>query len=103
MSYYEKTLSSLSEVKTVSSHMSALGKIRNATEDMSSKQLIDAVINELQRLHLHSKSKSTPLSLEKATASEVVNLITYCKAAVGSKKPEWQILAERNGWTPPKK
>jgi hypothetical protein len=23
-----------------------------------------------------------------------------CKQATGTKKPEWQILAERNGWSP---
>jgi helix-turn-helix protein len=102
MSYYEKTLVSLSEVKTVASHLSALGKIRNATEDMNCKQLIEALIKELQHLHLKTKSKSMPLSLENATASEVLNLTKYCKAAVGSKKPEWQIMAERNGWIPPK-
>lgn len=102
MSCYEKTLKSLKEVKTFSSHITALGKILNSSEDTSLNQLLEFLIKELQLSHLKSKNKSTPLSLEKATATEVTRLIEYCKLAVGSKKPEWQILAERHGWTPPK-
>ena len=30
-----------------------------------------------------------------------ISLINYCEQMVMSEKPEWQIMAERNGWTPP--
>jgi hypothetical protein len=82
--------------------MTALGKILNSSEDTSLNKLIEIIIKELQLSHLKSKNKSTPLSLEKSTATEVTQLIEYCNLAVGCKKPEWQILAERHGWTPPK-
>jgi hypothetical protein len=102
MSSYEKTLSSLKEIKTVTAHLTALGKVRAASEDKNLIQAIDALVRELQSSRARSKNKSTPFSLEAATVPEAVNLIRYCKQAIGSKKPEWQILAERNGWTPPK-
>ncbi|MGP9798998.1 hypothetical protein ACT3UJ_16765 [Halomonas sp. 86] len=102
MNYYEKTLVSLKEVKSASAHMTALGKIRAATEDSTLIQAIDTLVRELQNGHARSKSKGTPFSIENAQAPEAKALINYCQKAVGSKKPEWQILAERNGWTPPK-
>jgi hypothetical protein len=102
MSSYEKTLSSLKEIKTAASHLTALGKIRATSEDKNLIQAIDALVRELQVSHARSKTKSTPFSLETTTAPEALNLIRYCKQAIASKKPEWQILAERNGWTPPK-
>lgn len=102
MSSYEKTLSSLKEIKTAASHLTALGKIRATSEDTNLVRAIDALVRELQSSHARSTSKSTPFSLEAATAPEAINLIKYCKQAIGNKKPEWQILAERNGWTPPK-
>jgi hypothetical protein len=100
MSIYQKTLNSLMEVKTMSSHMAALGKIKVPSEDTALNQLIEAVIRELQIEYATRKSKSTPVSLDKATAPEFKRLVEYCQRAIGSKKPEWQILAERHGWAP---
>ncbi|MBU2852397.1 hypothetical protein [Acidithiobacillus ferrivorans] len=102
MSSYEKTLKSLKEIKSISSHLTALGKVKVASEDTSLNQAIDSLVRELQHAHANSKHKSTPTSLENATAPEAKALLQYCIRAIGSKKPEWQILAERHGWTPPK-
>jgi len=101
MNSYEETIKSLTEVKTIASHLTAFGKIRAKSEDEFLIQLIENLIRELQSVHVNNKKKSTPISLDKSSALEVVNLIKYCKKAIGSKKHEWQILAERNGWTPP--
>ena len=43
MSSYEKTLSSLKEIKTAASHLTALGKVRATTEDKNLIQAIDAL------------------------------------------------------------
>ncbi len=102
MSSYEKTLNSIKEIKTAASHLTALGKVRATSEDKNLVQAIDALVRELQSSHAGSKNKSTPFALEASTAPVAINLIRYCNQAIGSKKPEWQILAERNGWTPPK-
>lgn len=102
MSVYDKTIRSLTEIKTISSHMVALGKIRAASEDDSLNFAIDALVRELQYAHANSKIKSTPTSLASGTSQEVKAIIGYCKRAIGTRKPEWQIMAERNGWAPPK-
>ncbi|WP_064603930.1 hypothetical protein [Photobacterium sp. J15] len=100
MNNYEKFLKAVSEVKTLSSHMTALGKIKSASEDEKFIAAIDAIIPSLQRAYLASTSKSTPVSLDKTDIREINSLISTCKKIVGTKKPEWQILAERNGWGP---
>lgn len=102
MSLYEKTLKSLKEIKSISSHLTALGKVKAASADTLLNQAIDSLVRELQHAHANSRHKSTPTSLENATAPEAKALLEYCIRAIGSKKPEWQILAERHGWTPPK-
>ncbi|WP_261841744.1 hypothetical protein [Aliamphritea ceti] len=88
------------EIKTLSAHLSALGKIRASTEDENLIKAIDSITPHLQRTHAVSKSKSTPLSLDKSGIREINNLIFSCEKIIGSKKPQWQILAERNGWGP---
>lgn len=102
MSSYEKTLASLNEIKTINSHLAGLGKIKAKSEDASLNSLLDAVVLELQRLYVSSKHKSLRFSIEPAGKREVERLVKYCRTAIGTKKPEWQILAERHGWTPPK-
>ncbi len=44
--------------------------------------------------------KSTPLNLINGQNSEITELVNYCKKFITQKKPEWQVLAERNGWIP---
>ncbi|MUK39739.1 hypothetical protein GNP82_19590 [Aliivibrio fischeri] len=100
MSNYEKFLKSVSEVKTLSAHLTSLGKIKVASEDEKFKAAIDSIIPHLQRAHATSKAKSTPVSLDKTDIREINALISACQKVVGTKKPEWQILAERNGWGP---
>ncbi|MCG3694128.1 hypothetical protein [Aliarcobacter butzleri] len=104
MNTYEKTLQSLCEIKSVSSHLKSLGKIKVETEDTLLKQKLDNVIKELQAVYTNSnnKNKSLPISLEKGKSSAFQELIKYTKQLIGYKKPEWQILAERNGWQPSK-
>lgn len=103
MSNCEKTLKALKEVRPISAHMTALGKIKISSEDATLNQMIDIVIQELQTAYANPKNKvkATPISLDKSTNHDFVRLTAYCQNMIGTQKPEWQILAERNGWTPP--
>jgi hypothetical protein len=99
---YVETISSLKELKTISSHIKRLGIIMNTTEDQQLKKLLAVLIMDLQRMHVRPnfKFKSTPFNLINGENSEIVNLVNYCKKFIIEKKPEWQVLAERNGWVP---
>lgn len=99
---YEETISSLKELKTISSHIKRLGALMNTTEDQQLKKLLAALIMDLQKMHVRPnfRYKSTPLNLINGQNSEIENLINYCKTFIIQQKPEWQVLAERNGWTP---
>jgi anionic cell wall polymer biosynthesis LytR-Cps2A-Psr (LCP) family protein len=100
LSIGEEVLESISEFKTIATHITALGKLRLNTEDAMLVNSIDSVILQLQLAHKQVKSKSMPISVEKANIRAANALVTYCLQIVGAKKPEWQIVAERNGWGP---
>ena len=97
---HKETLTSVSEFKTFAAHITALGKLRLKTEDTTLSKHIEAVIAELQTVHIRSSSKSTPVSVANAKSQSVKALVAYCKQIIGTQKPEWQILAEKNGWGP---
>lgn len=99
---YEQTISSLKELKTISSHIKNLGTIMNKSEDQKLKELLAVLITDLQKMHVRPnfRYKSTPLNLIKGQTSEITELVNYCQIFITQKKPEWQVLAERNGWIP---
>ena len=101
MNYYDKTLRTIDEVKTITSHMVALGKIRTATEDEHLKYLIEGLVFALQYPHLHRVQKPVPTSLMFFPLQETQRLHQYCRTFFLSNRVEWQVLAERNGWIPP--
>lgn len=103
MKSYEDVLKTAKEAKTIASHITGLGKVRAKTEDQELLSKIDRAIESLQRAHANvKKGKSTPVCLDKVTDQAVRDLVDYCNNAVASKKPEWQVIAERNGWEPKK-
>jgi len=98
---YEDVLKSAKEAKTIAAHITALGKVRSKTEDQVLLNKIDEAIEFLQRAHASAtKGKSTPTCLDKVTDSSVKDLVEHCNKAIAAKKPEWQVIAERNGWVP---
>ncbi len=101
MSTYAKTLKSVREVKTISAHMVALGKIYASSEDALLNQHIQSVVTTLEFPLNHGTGRSTPTSLTFRMLPQTYWLIEYCKSQRASKKPEWQILAEQNGWISP--
>lgn len=102
MNSYERTVRTINEVKTLKSHMESLGKILATSEDDQLRAFISQVIWVLQHQLQHSTSKSIPTSLMFYPVTQTIQLLEYCKFQNRHKKPEWQVLAERNGWTPKK-
>ena len=101
LSIYERTIISLSEYRTISSHITALGKIKIISDDEIITTMIRYIAYDLQERHRNKyTNKSTPISLERWNNQITQNLIQYCNYMIDEKKPEWQILAERHGWAP---
>jgi hypothetical protein len=100
-SYYDKTIRTINEVKSLSSHMVALGKIRVDSEDLHLVHLINHLLVALHYYHQQSGSKTTPVPLALVPIQETQNVLTYCMTYKVQKKPEWQVVAERHGWRPP--
>ena len=103
MSNYERTVRTVTEVKTLTAHMASLGKIMATSEDGHLCGLIRNVVMSLQYQYQHGTGKSTPTSLMFHPIPSTVQLGEYCRSQTRLKKPEWQIMAERNGWTPPRR
>lgn len=101
MKLYEDVLKTAKEAKTINNHITGLGKVRAKTQD---QVLLNKIDNAIASLHAAcasaTKGKSMPTCLDKATDPSVKDLIEYCNKSVAAKKPEWQVIAERNGWAP---
>ena len=99
MKSYRDVLTTAREAKTIAAHITGLRKVRAKTEDQVLLNKIDKAIEYLQISHANiKKGKSTPVCLDKVTDSSVKDLVEHCNKAVATKKPEWQVIAERNGW-----
>ncbi|MGR0116419.1 hypothetical protein [Ralstonia pseudosolanacearum] len=108
MTRYEEVISALKDMRTITSHITNLSKIQVKTEDNQLAALLGKLVTGLQQIHRNasaSKSKvkglTTPGNLYDRPETEIRQLIHYCQAHILPKKPEWQVLAERHGWTPP--
>ncbi|MEW5199330.1 hypothetical protein [Enterobacter hormaechei] len=99
---YQETIHLLKKTQSVAKHLTELGKILTSTEDPQLKELVETVYGSLQEAHYKAKSgKSTPLNLYSAQNNTIKRLISYCESHIQAGKPEWQVMAEKNGWTPP--
>ncbi|HBL7007456.1 TPA: hypothetical protein LSH92_002635 [Citrobacter koseri] len=100
---YQETIDSLKSFETPATHIKKLGIILNKTEDSKLHTLIQNTVALLQKSHSNPrvKGKSTPGNLYNAPDTPIKALIQYCEQFIKKNKPEWQVLAERNRWTPP--
>ena len=101
MENYDKTIRTVTEVKTMTSHMTALGKLMASSEDGNLCSLIAQLVQALQYQYEHSTNKSIPTSLMFFPIPQTMQLVGYCKQQNQLRKPEWKVIAEQNGWTPP--
>lgn len=99
---YQKTIDSLKKTQTAAQHISGLGKILTSTEDPQLQRLVNVVYSSLQQAHKNAKSgKTTPGHIYNSPDNAIRGLIAYCESHIQAGKPEWQVMAERHGWTPP--
>ncbi len=103
MSSYRNVIKQLSKFNTTSAHVNGLTNIKNKSQDIKLNKAIDVLVLELMGATTSNNNKSTKITLDKSKKLSVTNLMNICNAAISSEKPEWQIMAEKNGWTPPPK
>jgi hypothetical protein len=101
MTIYDETYESLKEFKSAKVHLTSLGKIYNKTEDKLLIKALHPVIQQLTTFVTRSKD-STPRSLIQNPPPPIASLIKYLASMIPTKQPEWQVIALREGWTPPK-
>ncbi|RJF96922.1 hypothetical protein D3870_21380 [Noviherbaspirillum cavernae] len=89
---YVDTIEAITSLATVTSIRNKLSKVRARTEDQRLAGLLDTAIRLLDTSGVRA---TFTLNL---TKPEYGKLHAYCKAVVDSIKPQWQIVAERNGW-----
>lgn len=97
---YDRTIRTIKEVKTIPKHMAALGMIRIESEDFRLTSLIEGVLGVLHYCLQQGSSKTSPLALDLVPTSQAWDLLLYCQIYKAQKKPEWQVIAEREGWRP---
>jgi hypothetical protein len=103
---YDKTMIALNEIRSFAAHATSLGRIAARTEDEQLQALLETLISALRAAAMHAKRKNVRAVPGKLVGAEallppVAPLRMYCQRMIGDKKPEWQVLAERHGWTPP--
>ncbi|HEX2531522.1 MAG TPA: hypothetical protein VHK70_08640 [Burkholderiaceae bacterium] len=89
---YVDTIEALTSLATITFIRNKLNKVRARTEDQKLIGLLDTAIRVLDAANVRS---AVTLSLRKA---EYGALHAYCRQVIDSIKPQWQILAECNGW-----
>ena len=76
--------------------------VNEATDDQLVLRL-RAALNDVNTVigRVPPKKAAQNFLLAEATFPSIVELGRYCRAARALEKPEWEIMAIRNGWTPP--
>lgn len=102
MTIYETVIHELHQMRSIVNHIKKLGNLLPEIQDSKLKALLEATVIGLQRAHASPRVKttSTPGSLYGLKENAVVQLVQYCEKTIGTKKPEWQVEAERNNWGP---
>ena len=100
---YRDILESISRLSKVKEHHNRLNKIRMATEDSRLREFLHPVIEYLRSAELDiraTKRSNVNFAFNPKQEGPIRNLCLYCQECIVSKKPQWQIIAEREGWTP---
>jgi hypothetical protein len=98
---YEEVIAELKALRTLTAHLTRLGKLSTVATDTQLKVLLGHAISFLQVAHMSpgARGKTTPGGIEKLSSQQVRQLRTYCEGHMGASKPDWQVEAERNGWS----
>ena len=84
---YRRAIEALRRPGSERERINRLSRIASRTEDKKLEFLAAAAIEALARGY--------------ADVPERIDRITeYCLGAIGATKPQWQLIAEQNGWAP---
>jgi len=100
---YESVLGTLVDYGTLASIINKFNRVHITTEDADLRKLIEPVIAGIDKVlrDLPISKKSVRASLRQQLKVEPYkSVVEYCQKCIGSKKPQWQIIAERHGWGP---
>ena len=103
MTVYKKCLLEISKQASFTSKHNNLMKFYYETEDYKLKDLIRRYAECLAEAGHYQKAK-LPSHCQRViqNAEQFKRMLeNYCQEVEMSRKPEWQILAERYGWIPP--
>lgn len=103
MNIYNKVLIELNKQCSFKSQYNNLVKLQYSSEDRQLRNLISVWLNVLDSAESYRVRRLALKCQETLNINAYIkqNLVDYCNECIMSKKPEWQILAERYGWKPP--
>ena len=85
---YRRAIEALRQPGSERTRINRLNRIASRTEDTKLEFLAAAAVEALARGY--------------ADVPERIDRIAeYCLGAIGATKPQWQLIAEQNGWAPP--
>lgn len=102
---YQAVLKALDAVATVESTNNKLTAIAVDTEDEKLRIALQALARVVREKQLNGWKKGRLAGVHESVDRNLNGLVAqirgYCEGVIASAKPQWQILAERAGWTPP--
>lgn len=96
---YKSVLMALLGHKMLPTTINKLMEAWVSTEDEKFKKDLGAIIGHLKNELLNQTTKSRSYSIN-ASLQPYKPLVDYCHNRIVSTKPQWQFLAEKNGWGP---
>lgn len=100
MNIYRKVLLELVKDEKWATKYNNLQKLRFSTEDEVLISLLVEYCNMIKDIssYIQRKLFQHAQNLIGESLTVRVKLDNYCNEVIRSQKPEWQIMAERNGW-----
>lgn len=100
---YQQVIEACTSIASLSQFQNKLNKVFVATEDPTLKKLLLPVVAKLNETFRNSSSSAAS---RKAQLNMLVepykSLHYYCNRCIQEAKPQWQVIAEKHGWAPPK-
>ena len=102
MNIYKKVLLELNKESTIKSKYNNLMKLFYTTENDYLKNYLRQYCKCLKQAEHYIQNKMPGHAKDAIDNSfqYMVDLSNYCNQMIECEKPEWQIIAERNGWGP---
>lgn len=96
---YETVLAALLSHATLPNIINKLTKVWVSTENEKFKKALGTIITHLKDAARNQTKKSQVVSIN-ISLQPYAPLAEYCHKCIASAKPQWQIIAEQNGWGP---